>query len=121
MGKQVVIDGEVSATPGTTPLKPADKGLWSAGPVTTTPYQKLLAGGRGKNTISQAKCTFTFAGTDSKSNNAPVSGTEVVTLVAKQTKLTSGGSVLVSGDEEQGQHGNKLHAKASERQKLATA
>lgn len=119
MGKKAAVEGDVKATPGTTPFPPADSGAWSAGPVTDTPYPKLSSG--GKKTLSQSMCTFTFTGTQSTPNGpVPVSGTEMVTLVAKKTKLTAGGNLLLDGDNQQGVYGNKLEATASQ-QKLTTA
>lgn len=117
MGKPVAVDGDVIATPGTTPFAPADSGAWAPGPVITTPCPKLSAG--GKKVIKKATCTFTFTGVQSASG-APVSGTEMVELPAAKTKLTMGGTVLLSGDKKQGSYGNKLEVIASQ-QKLKTA
>jgi hypothetical protein len=117
MGKKAAVEGDVKATPGTTPFAPADSGAWVAGPVVDTPYPKLSSG--GKKTLSQSMCTFTFTGVQSASG-AAVSGTEVVTLAAKKTKLTAGGNLLLDGDNQQGVYGNKLQATASQ-QKLSTA
>jgi hypothetical protein len=117
MGKKVAVEGDVKATPGSTPFAPADSGSWVAGPVVDTPYPKLASG--GKKTLSQSMCTFTFTGVQSASG-APVSGTEVVTLVAKKTTLTAGGNLLLDGDNQQGVYGNKLEVTASQ-QKLTTA
>lgn len=119
MGKKVAVEGDVKATPGTTPFPPADSGAWAAGPVVDTPRPKLASG--GKKALSQSMCTFTFTGTQSTPGGpVPVSGTEVVTLAAKKTKLTAGGNVLLDGDNQQGVYGNKLQAVVSQ-QKLSTA
>lgn len=118
MGKKVVVEGDVKATPGSTPFAPADSGTWTAGPVTDTPYPKLSSG--GKKTLSQSVCTFTFSGVQS-SSGATITGTEMVTLAAKKTTLTAGGNLLLDGDKQQSVvYGNKLEATASQK-KLSTA
>lgn len=118
MGKKVVVEGDVKATPGTAPFTGAASGTWTAGPVTVVPYPKLSAG--GKKVIYQASCVFNFAGTSPPPANSPVSGSETVMLAAKKTTLNAGQSfVLVDGDQQDGMFGNKLQATAT--QKLTTA
>lgn len=121
MGKSVAVEGNVLATPGTTPYPPADKGSWTAGKVTPYPYEKLKVG--GKKVIYKAQCTFTFTGTQTIPGTPPtqkdVSGKETVTLEAKLTKLQGGQSkVLVNGDNAQGTYANKLQVQATN--KLST-
>jgi len=109
-------EGDVSATVGTTPFTGADKGTWTAGPITYTTYDRLTS--NGTKAISEAECTFSFAGTNS--SGATVTGTETVTLSARPTKLQKGASgVLVNGDSASGDYENTLTASAS--QKLGTA
>jgi len=109
MGDAIAVDGEVTATPGTSMYSGATGGSWTAGAVTYTSHSKIRSG--GKEVIYKAECTFTFSGT---SGNSPVSGTEKVTLQASKKKLScSGNYVLVNGDSKQGTYGNKLEAKAS--------
>ncbi|MBD1903809.1 hypothetical protein NDI44_22505 [Trichocoleus sp. DQ-A3] len=116
MGKSVAVEGDVQATPGTTPFPPADKGSWTAGKVTVYPYEKLKVG--EKKVIYKAQCTFTFTGTQTIPGTPPsqkdVSGTETVTLEAKLTKLQGAQSkVLVNGDNAQGTYGNQLKVTAT--------
>ena len=105
MTKPVAKVGQVLPTPGTMPLSPAVSGAWVPGPVVYTEHAKIKIG--SVSALHKAECTFTFTGTDP--NGVVVTGTEDVALEAGSTKLTAGGlSVLVDGDQEQGQHQNKL-------------
>jgi hypothetical protein len=103
----VARQGDVSATPGTTPFTGATSGTWTAGTIGDTPYDKVVSG--GAKAISEARCTFSFSGANA--SGSPVTGSETVTLSAKQTKLQKGASgVLVDGDSATGTFGNTLTA-----------
>ena len=104
---KVARQGGVSATPGTTPFTGANSGTWTAGPISDKPYDKVVSG--GAKAISEAQCTFNFSGVNA--SGATVTGSETVTLSAKQTKLQKGAAgVLVDGDSATGTYGNKLTA-----------
>jgi hypothetical protein len=108
----VAREGDVSATPGTTPYTGAAKGEWTAGTVTYTSYEKVVSG--GAKAISKAECTFSFSG--STSGGSAVSGTETVTLEAQPTKLQkSDAGVIVDGDSATGTFGNTLTASSGEK------
>ncbi|MEB3180877.1 MAG: hypothetical protein VKL59_17875 [Nostocaceae cyanobacterium] len=120
-GKNVAVIDDVKAIPGTVPYPPADKVVsWTPGEVSYTSYTKLTV--NGKQVISEAKCTFSFNGSQTLPTGVqnPVTGTETVTLVAKPTKLQGGLSqVLVQGDSQQSVYGNTLQVVATN--KLFTA
>jgi hypothetical protein len=108
--KGVATEGDVTATAGTTPYTGASSGTWTAGSVSCTSYAKLHAG--GAPAISEATCTFNFAGT-SASNSADT-GSETVTLRAGPTTLQGGASgVLLDGDSKTDSFGNKLAASSA--------
>ncbi|MEO0375336.1 MAG: hypothetical protein AAF329_12075 [Cyanobacteria bacterium P01_A01_bin.17] len=119
MGKAVAVEKDVIATPGTVFFPPADSGAWTAGPVTETPDPKLTAG--KKQVIYQATCTFSFSGANSASG-ATVTGTEVVTLSAKPTKLQGKTTkVLVDSDSATGVlYANQLKVVASQTKLLTS-
>jgi hypothetical protein len=111
MGKPVAVQGEIKATPGTTPFAPADTGSWTAGPVVEVTHAKL--GVKGKLVVLEASCTFSFSGAVS-STGAPVAGVEVVMLKPTTTILLKSGTfVLLDGDKKQGTYGNTLEAAAA--------
>ncbi|RUN74795.1 hypothetical protein EJC47_19765 [Sphingomonas sp. TF3] len=108
--KPVAVEGDVSPSPGTTPYSPAVSGAWSPGAVTYTKYDKLTVG--GAKTVWQAKCTFSFAGSDA--NGVAVAGTSNLTLTAGSTKLQGGSSnVLLNGDTANDSYGNTLTVNAA--------
>ncbi len=109
-GESVAGEGEVVATPGSTPFTGAETGVWTAGPIAVQSYSKLTIG--GKPVIHQAQCTFNFSG--QSSSGASIVGSETVQLKAGQTLLqkTQGG-VLVNGDTATGQFGNKLEVRTT--------
>jgi hypothetical protein len=108
--KPVAVEGDVSATVGTAPFTGAEAGTWTAGSVSLTSHANLKVG--GKKAVWKATCTFSFTG--QSSSGATVNGSETVTLTAT-TKLLdkSQSSVLVDGDQAQGNYGNKLTASAT--------
>ncbi len=113
---KVTRQGDVSATPGTTPFTGANSGAWTAGTISETAYDKVVSG--GANAISQAECTFNFSGANA--SGTAVTGSETVTLSAKSTKLQQGAAgVLVAGDSATGTFGNTLTASSGP--KLGTA
>jgi hypothetical protein len=113
---KVTRQGDVSATPGTTPFSGAQSGTWTAGTISETAYDKVVSG--GAKAISQAQCTFSFTGANS--SGATVTGSETVTLSAGATKLQKGAAgVIVDGDSATGTYGNKLTASGGP--KLGTA
>lgn len=117
MGNSVAVEGDAQAIEGTVPFKGAESGKWTAGPITYSSYEKLKVG--GSKVIYQAKCIFTFQGTNSA--GATIPGAETVTLEAKSTKLQGAQfKVLVNGDnaEGEGKYGNKLQVQATN--KLST-
>lgn len=117
MGQTVAVEGDVKATPGSTPYPPADSGTWTAGPVEYQAYDNFKV--KSKAVVYQAKCKFTFSGVNSASG-VTVSGEETVELKAQQTKLQQGQKkVLVDGDMAMGTYQNQLQAVAM--QKLTTA
>ena len=106
---KVAVEGEVTASVGTTPLSPASTGAWTAGPVSVESYAKLRVG--GSSALRSASCTFSFAGS---AGNTPVSDTETVQLTAQPRKVQKGlSSVLVDGDSKVSPHGNRLSASAA--------
>ncbi len=110
MGKSVAVEGDVTATPGTTPFTGADSGTWTAGTVTYLSYAKLTV--NGIKVIWQAQCAFTFSG--ASSSGTAVTGAETVTLTANTTILQKGiSNVLVNGDTATGNYGNELKAQSS--------
>ncbi|MBE9111420.1 hypothetical protein IQ273_18610 [Nodosilinea sp. LEGE 07298] len=114
--KNVAVEGDVQAVPGTVPYSPADEGEWTAGSIRSSMYEQLKIG--GKATIYKAECTFSFTGRQTLPNGAKqsVSGSETVTLEAKKpTKLQKSIlNVLVNGDEiSSEEHGNKLQVTTS--------
>ncbi|WP_185234467.1 hypothetical protein [Teredinibacter franksiae] len=120
MGKKIGVEGDVLATPGTSPYPPADNGAWAPGKVSETSCATVASG--GKKGLLKATCTFNFTGTQTTPNGpVPVSGSETVTLEAKASTLTSAGKVLLlDGEEQAGNYGNKLKVVASQ-QKLTTS
>ena len=105
MSKHVAVEGDVMATPMSPGTYAAATGAWTPGNITYSSYSKLTIG--GAPVIYEAKCTFSFNGTDS--SGAPVTGNETVTLTAGGTKLQGGAnSVLAMGDSVQGNFGNQL-------------
>lgn len=106
MPKAVAVEGEIKATPSSTPFPPADTGSWAAGPVVEVKHPKLQV--KGKAVVLEASCIFTFSGSVS-STGVPVTGSEEVKL-SPTTKvlLKSSKSVLVDGDMQIGQFGNQL-------------
>ena len=116
MGKQVAVEGDVLAIPGTTLYTGAANGSWTAMPVQYTSYSKLTVS--GKAVIYEATCKFLFGG--ASASGAPVVGQEDVKLTAQTTKLQGSLSkVLVTSDSANGQYGNQLKVNAAN--KLATA
>lgn len=97
--------GEIIPTPGTMMYSPAVSGAWLPSAIVPTIHDTITI--TSVNALKKAECTFTFIGADS--NGVPVVGTEKVVLEAGSTTLTGGGiGVLKSGDQKQGDHGNKL-------------
>ena len=118
MAKSVAVDGEVIATPGTVFYSPADAGKWSAGAVQYVAHSRIKVGNTAA--ISKATCTFSFSGTDSKSQGAAVAGTSDVELEAGSTKLNEGGTgMLLAGDSTEDMYGNTLTVQT--KNKLMTA
>jgi hypothetical protein len=106
MPKPVAVQGEIKATPGSTPFAPADTGSWTAGPVVEVTHPKLQV--KGKPVVLEASCVFTFSGSIS-STGAPVAGVEVVMLrPTTKVLLKSSTFVLVDGDKQKGVYGNEL-------------
>jgi hypothetical protein len=112
--KSVAVEGDVSATAGTTPYTGADSGTWTAGPVSLTSYGNLKV--KGKKVVWKATCTFSFSG---KAGNTTVTGSETVTLTATTKLLNKNQTkVLVDGDSKTGgdaapKFDNKLSVSAS--------
>lgn len=81
----------------TTMFTPATVGAWLAGEIRDdTP---------ASGTPQRVKCTFIFIGVDDSGSSAiPIVGTEEVTLTAGAAD-----GILVSGDENTGPNGNKIH------------
>ena len=108
--KPVAVEGDVSATPGTTPYSGADSGTWTAGAVSYKRYDKLTVG--GQKAVYEASCDFSFSGTNS--GGSTVKGNETVTLTASSTTLQGGTSnVIRDGDRASGSYGNELRTSAS--------
>jgi len=120
MGKKIGVEGDVLATPGTSPYPTADSGVWAPDKVAETPCTTVASG--SKKGLLKATCTFSFTGTQSTSNGTvTITGSESVTLEAKASTLTSKGEVLLlDGEEQAGSYGNKLKVVASQ-QKLTTS
>jgi hypothetical protein len=104
-GKNVAGQGDVSAIPGTLPFTGAQSGTWTPGAITPVAHPELQVGGAA--VITQASCTFSFAGVNA--SGTAVTGQETVTLPAGATTLHVGpDTVLVNGDQAVGMFGNKL-------------
>lgn len=107
--KPVAVEGDVSATAGTTLFSGAQSGTWTAGPIQLSSWSKLKVGGTA--TIWKAICLFSFSGLNG--SGATVVGTSTVTLTADSTKLQgASNNVLRDGDSETDSYGNKLEARA---------
>lgn len=102
----IACEGDVQATPGSTPFPPAVSGAWSAGTVQYTSYSNHTV--QGDAVIWQALCTFNFSGTGPPPAAAPVAGVSAVTLTAKSEKYLPANKVLVNGDSIQDVYGNTL-------------
>jgi hypothetical protein len=116
--KKVAVEGDVQATPGSTPFTGAASGTWKEGEITYSSYDYLNISGR--KAIYKAQCKFTFTGTSPAPANNPIVGDETVTLEAQSTKLQRGlSNILVDGASSTGStFGNTLQVKASH--KLST-
>jgi hypothetical protein len=109
--KKVAVDGEVSASPGTSPGVPNSTGTWTAGNVSYQTYSELTVG--GKQVTYEASCTFSYSGADN-SSGATVTASSSVTLSAKSTVVQNGANkALVDGDSETDAYGNKLSVSAA--------
>lgn len=118
MAENVAVQGEVSATAGSinAELDTNKTGQWNAGPVVDTFYNHLTID--GTPIIYESTCTFTYTGGTTGTAPAPVVAVvvppETVTLTAGSTVLQSGlNKVLLDGDEEQSNYGNKLSVSAA--------
>lgn len=110
--QSVAVGTDISAAPGSALYTGAEKGTWTAGPVTVSTYRSLTVG--GAETAWEARCTFTFTGTGPSPSEAPVPGSSDVTLTATAKKLLGGGNyVLVDGDRAQDEYGNTLSVSAT--------
>jgi hypothetical protein len=111
MSKPVAVEADAQAQAGSVMYAPAVAGTpgWTPGNVNVTKYAKLKIGGQA--VIHEAKCTFSFSGTDS--NGAAVSGSEDVVLsaaAAGTTKLQkSANQVLRDGDSSDSTSGKSLY------------
>jgi hypothetical protein len=105
----VACRGDVSARAGTTPSTKADSGTWTAGPVTLTTFDGVEVG--GDPVVTEAECTFSFAGT--KGNSAVADSSTVTLSASEHPLLGSQDSVLVDGDEEQDEYGNTVSVSSS--------
>jgi hypothetical protein len=112
--KKVAVDGDVTATAGTTPGIEGSAGPpgWTAGKVSYQTYSHLTVG--GKEVAYEATCTFSYSGTTTSAPATAVGPkTADVTLKAKSTVLQNGSTkVLVDGDKEEDTYGNKLSVSA---------
>lgn len=111
MAGNVAVKGDVSAEASASALNTGQPnavgGSWTAGAISETSYQKLSIG--GTKVIHEAQCTFTYQGNDSSSGSPLPPKTSTVTLTATTKKLMSDSDyVLVDGDSEQDDDGNKL-------------
>lgn len=112
MPSVVAKSGDVTATAGSAPFKPATEGKWTPGPVTYKTYSNLSIS--GTKVIYEAECTFSFAGTTAPPASAPVAGSSTVKLTAGTTLLQKGANnVLKDGDLSQDSYGNTLKVSAS--------
>jgi hypothetical protein len=114
MPARVGVRGEVQTTNGATPPETGVGGAWAAGTVNYQTYGHLKVG--GTPVIYEATCKFTWSGGNQKADSSkphdPVDST--VTLTAKTKRLQKGANnVLVHGDSEQDQYGNKLQVNAT--------
>lgn len=98
--------GDVSATPGTTPVT-GSTGAWSAGTISETTTSVFTSDRRA--IVVEARCTFSYSGNTTSTPSSPVSQTSTVTLRPHTRALKVGGSPpLVDGDREQDSYGNAL-------------
>lgn len=109
----VAKNGDVNATPGSTPFPPATAGNWVAGAVAYKSYPKLKIA--GVEAVYEAECTFTFTGTAPPQAVAATTGKQsTVRLTATTTKLQNGiDNVLKHGDAKSDAYGNKLEVVAN--------
>jgi hypothetical protein len=101
--------GDVTATAGAGIPPTADAGIWTAGPVTLTSYDKLTV--NGAKAVHQAQCTFSFNGTKGTTPPVTVTDSSTVTLTAAPTILEGSlSNVLRNGDSASDTFGNTVKA-----------
>ena len=109
MTSPVAREGDVSTTVGTTPFTGATSGTWTAGDLELTTTGRAQAD--GKEIVTAASCTFSFAGTNGQTN---VNGTSVVTLQPASRRLRFGtASPLVHGNSASDTFGNTIRVTSS--------
>ena len=104
--------GDVSATPGTTPVT-GSTGTWTKqGEVNET--KKTTFTSDGSAVVVKATCTFSYSGNTTSTPSSPVTDSSTVTLNPQSRKLTVGGdSPLVDGESAEDSYGNKLSVASS--------
>lgn len=110
MSITVALNGDVIATPGSTPpgnCTPAPG--WTAGSVIYTNGTKIKV--NGIFVITKAECTFTWTGAPPPLGCSPTTMTSKVTLNPSTTKLKDNSTnILRNGDTAQDSYGNTLTA-----------
>lgn len=112
--KSVAVEGNASASAGSTLVEPAKAGSWDAGDVSETSYDFLTVD--STKVIWKAECTFSFTGDSDPPNGVveDVHRSSTVTLEASGTALQGGSTfVLVDGDSTQDDYGNTVRVSAS--------
>jgi len=105
--KSVAVETDVVTEGSSTHTNVNYQGSWSMTTVTKRTHAHLTID--GSPVVYEVMADFTYIGTDSANNGAPVEDSSSVTLTAPPTLLTyGGGSVLVDGDTNQDPHGNTV-------------
>ena len=107
--KPVAREGDASAAAGKTPYTGATSGTWTPGSVTETTADR--ASSDGAKVVTQAKCSFSFSGTNGTS---AVTGSSTVTLSPGSLLLSiDGATPLVDGDSAKDSFGNTVSVSSS--------
>jgi len=123
-GKSAAIQEDVIATPTTAAqvppgAMPSSGGQWKAGEIIFKAHQKIKVD--GQPVIYEAQCVFTYSGGKTTEGTAdfPTPVLDTVSLIAKKNKLREDQNyVLLDGDSQSSQFGNKLEIKSKRKLKL---
>ena len=114
----VAVEADVVTEGSSTHTNVNYQGSWAVTTVTKHIYAHLTID--GSPVVFEVTADFTYTGTDSANNGAPVTDDSSVTLTAPPTLLTYGsGSLLVDGEASQDAHGNMVRIESSRHLKTA--